>query len=60
MASDKNGHYSLSYGQFVVPLVKAVQEQQLIIEAELKENKKLKEEISEILKRIEKLEQNQK
>ncbi len=42
-------HYSLRYSEFVVPLVKAIQEQQQIIE---NQNKK----IDELVKRIEKLE----
>jgi trimeric autotransporter adhesin len=32
--SNENETYSISYGQFVVPLVKAVQEQQLLIEGQ--------------------------
>jgi trimeric autotransporter adhesin len=39
---DENGHYSLAYAQFVVPLVKAVQEQQQIIEGLLREVSELK------------------
>lgn len=48
----KNEHdqYALRYAEFVVPLVKAVQEQQAIIEAQ---NKK----IDDLVKRLEKLEQ---
>ncbi len=37
-----DGHYSLAYSQFVVPLVKAVQEQQQIIEGLVKEVEALK------------------
>jgi hypothetical protein len=44
-----DGLYSLEYGSFVVPLVKAVQEQQQIIEKQQKQ-------IDELLKRIEALE----
>ena len=44
------GKYALRYAEFVVPLIKAVQEQQLIIEAQ---NKK----IDDLVKRLEKLEQ---
>jgi hypothetical protein len=44
-----NDHYALRYAEFVVPLVKAVQEQQAIIEAQ---NKK----IEELVNRLEKLE----
>ena len=45
----ENQAYSLSYGQFVVPLVKALQEQQEMIEV-------LKEQNKELIRRIEKLE----
>ena len=45
-----DGLYGLRYSEFVVPLVKAVQEQQTIIE---NQNKK----IDELIKRIEALEQ---
>ena len=58
--SDKNGHYSLAYSQFVVPLVKAVQEQEAIIESQKEENKILKDQIAEILKRLDKIEKNTK
>ena len=37
-----NDHYSLAYSQFVVPLVKAVQEQQVMIEKLQKEVEELK------------------
>jgi trimeric autotransporter adhesin len=52
------GHYGLSYESFVVPLVKAVQEQEKIIEALKKEDQKQEEMISALLKRIERLEKN--
>lgn len=39
---NSDGHYSLAYSQFVVPLVKAVQEQQQIIEGLVKEVEALK------------------
>jgi trimeric autotransporter adhesin len=45
----ENGEYSLRYSDFVVPLVKAVQEQQAIIDAQ---NQK----INELILRLEKLE----
>ena len=41
--------YGLRYGEFVVPLVKAVQEQQLLIEQLMKQNE-------ELIRRIESLE----
>ena len=46
---NKNQTYGLSYSQFVVPLVKAIQEQQNIIETQQKM-------IDELLKRVEALE----
>ena len=48
--TNENGNYALRYAEFVVPLVKAVQEQQAIIDAQ---NKK----IDDLVKRLEKLEQ---
>ena len=42
---DEHQLYTLSYESFVVPLVKAVQEQQLLIEALMAEMKTLKEEM---------------
>ena len=39
---DENGNYGVAYSQFVVPLVKAVQEQQAIIDAQKKEIDDLK------------------
>ena len=47
---DEMGIYSLRYAEFVVPLVKAVQELS-------EQNDKLQEQVNELLKRIEKLEQ---
>jgi hypothetical protein len=47
---NENDQYALRYAEFVVPLVKAVQEQQAIIDAQ---NKK----IEDLIKRLEKLEQ---
>jgi cell division protein FtsB len=48
---NENDYYGLRYGDFVVPLVKAVQEQQAMIE-------ELKSRNEELLKRIEKLEKD--
>lgn len=51
-------HYSLSYESFVVPLVKAVQEQQIQIQELKKENeelKKLKEQVEKLTKTIQEL-----
>jgi len=60
---NENSHYGLRYAEFVVPLVKATQEQQEVIENLEKENTALKEQIDKqnnqmvnILKRINKLE----
>jgi trimeric autotransporter adhesin len=49
-------HYTLSYASFVVPLVKAVQEQQEIIDIQNQKIKLLEDTNVEILKRLEKLE----
>ena len=49
--SDKD-HYSLSYESFVVPLVKAVQEQQQIIDEQNKKIADLQNEIAEIKKML--------
>jgi len=43
-----NGLYSLSYAQFVVPLVKAVQEQQQVIDAQKKRIEVLNEMAAEV------------
>lgn len=54
--SSSKDHYSLNYAAFVVPLVKAVQEQQKQIEDLKKENdelKKLKEKVDRLEKMIE-------
>jgi len=45
---DANGTYALRYAEFVVPLVKAMQEQQDIIEAQEKELKALRSEVEAI------------
>jgi trimeric autotransporter adhesin len=52
--------YGLRYAEFVVPLVKAVQEQQQLIEALQKENSETKEMISKLQKQITALEVKQK
>lgn len=46
------GHYSLRYAEFVVPLVKAVQEQQTIIETIKSNNKDQKEQIDDLENRL--------
>ncbi|MBL0358330.1 MAG: hypothetical protein IPP72_16320 [Chitinophagaceae bacterium] len=65
VAAPQNVHlvYSLSYEQFVVPLVKAVQEQQHIIDQQKteiskqqKQYKTLKEQLDVLIKRLEVLE----
>jgi len=48
----------LRYAEFVVPLVKAKQEQQKIIENLKEKNVALKEQMLSLLLRIEKLEKN--
>ena len=52
-AKDQNGVYSISYAQFVVPLVKAVQEQQEII-------RQLQQKIRELEKQIQEIKQTNK
>jgi hypothetical protein len=59
----KQDHYSLSYESFVVPLVKAVQEQQRVIEQLKKQNEELLKTSSgqrivneNLMKRLEQLE----
>jgi len=54
-ATDKQ-YYSLSYASFVVPLVKAVQEQQQTIETLKKQNELLQQQNELIIKRLEALE----
>ncbi len=46
---NENGHYGLRYAEFVVPLVKGMQEQQQLIE-------QLQQQNNELLKRLEALE----
>ena len=50
--SQHKDHYRLAYGEFVVPLVKAMQEQQVIIERQDKL-------IDDLLKRVTALETKQ-
>lgn len=45
-------HYGLSYESFVVPLVKAVQEQQVIIVQQAKEMKQLKYQLAELTQMV--------
>jgi hypothetical protein len=45
-------HYSLSYESFVVPLVKAVQEQQQLIEQLKKQNDRLEQRLTELEKKL--------
>ena len=45
---DSNGTYALRYAEFVVPLVKAMQEQQNIIESQQEDINTLKREMEEI------------
>jgi hypothetical protein len=45
-------NYSLAYGNFTVPLVKAVQEQQVVIETLKKENDDMKKRLLEMEKRL--------
>ncbi len=45
-------NYSLAYGNFTVPLVKAIQEQQAVIDALKKENDEMKKRQQEIEKRL--------
>jgi len=45
---NENGYYGLRYATFVVPLVKAVQEQQTIIDKQQKEIESLKSELQEL------------
>jgi trimeric autotransporter adhesin len=53
---NENDVYSLRYSEFVVPLVKAVQEQQQQIDTLKKENDLSKQIISDLQKRIADLE----
>jgi hypothetical protein len=46
---DENDNYSLALGQFVVPLVKAVQEQQAIIEQQEQRLRALEKKLDQLL-----------
>lgn len=50
-----NDHYSLAYSQFVVPLVKAVQEQQQMIDKQEAKMAKQQQEIDELKKQVARL-----
>jgi hypothetical protein len=50
--------YGLSYSQFVVPLVKAVQEQQQVIETQNKKIDQLQQQMDLLMKEIQKLKEN--
>ena len=49
-ANDKD-HYSLAYSQFIMPLVKGMQEQQAIIDAQNKRIEKLEQQMELLLKK---------
>jgi hypothetical protein len=52
------GFYSLSYASFVVPLVKALQEQQAVIEKQQTELKSLKDQVEALTKAVQTLSTN--
>lgn len=54
--NNNTDHYSLAYSQFVVPLVKAVQEQQVMIEDLKKDAESKNAIIEDLIRRLEKLE----
>ena len=54
---NENDHYGLRYSKFVVPLVKAVQEQQEIIESQKAENEVMKNRVNELEQKYEELKQ---
>jgi trimeric autotransporter adhesin len=54
--SNDAGLYGIRYSEFVMPLVKAVQEQQLLIEALQQENQLYKEQLKSVQDRLKKLE----
>ena len=53
-----NDTYGLAYSQFVVPLVKAMQEQQTVIEKQNREIKSVKEQLDALTKVVQKLSTN--
>lgn len=56
--ANENDNYSVSYSLFVVPLVKAVQEQQQIIETLKQQNEEFKKQNTEMNERLNALESN--
>jgi trimeric autotransporter adhesin len=59
---NENGYYSIRYAEFTIPLIKAVQEQQVQIDSLREQNEILSKELllmKELEKRIEKLEKKQ-
>ena len=52
---NETSHYGLRYAEFVVPIVKAMQEQQQLIEAQQKANEDLQQQIDELKKLIGKI-----
>lgn len=54
--ADEQSHYNLSYSEFVVPLVKAVQEQQAVIEDQKKDLEQKQSAIDDLTRRLEALE----
>ena len=54
---NENDHYGLRYSKFVVPLVKAVQEQQEIIKSQKAENEQLKNRVNDLEQKYEELRQ---
>jgi hypothetical protein len=52
---DQSGFYGLRYAEFVVPLVKAVQEQQQIIETQKNDIETLKTQVAELTQTVNKL-----
>ncbi len=52
---DKKDHYSLAYSQFIMPLVKSVQEQQQIIDDQNKKINTVEEEIKAMNRKIEEM-----
>ncbi|MEO6453900.1 MAG: tail fiber domain-containing protein [Ginsengibacter sp.] len=57
-ANDKD-HYSLAYSQFIMPLVKSVQEQQEIINSQAEQIKIMNEKIETLVKAVEALTQKE-
>lgn len=55
--TNKNSHYGLRYAEFVVPLVKGMQEQQEMIEELKRENEELKSYLEKLLDKVQTIEQ---